>query len=107
STALTAPALEPLTASKPISGSSSRRSSTPQVKAPNEPPPWSARESVFGGHEPGARADRLPWASLRKSRARLMTVMRRNPLLAGEAFLPHLGFEMRRFYVAAQHLAEA
>ena len=50
STALTAPALAPLIASKPISGSSKSRSRTPQVKAPNEPPPCKASESLSGGH---------------------------------------------------------
>src|SRR5579863_9785102 len=49
STALTAPALAPLTASKSTSASSSRRSSTPAVNAPNEPPPCSARDSRGGG----------------------------------------------------------
>src|ERR1700677_4667246 len=49
STALTAPALAPLTASKSTSASSSRRSSTPAANAPNEPPPCSARDSRGGG----------------------------------------------------------
>jgi hypothetical protein len=40
-----APALAPLTASKETLSSSSSRSSTPHVKAPNAPPPCSARET--------------------------------------------------------------
>ena len=52
--AFMAPALAPLTAPMRIAGSSSRRSSTPQVKAPREPPPWSA--SVTGTGPVGARA---------------------------------------------------
>lgn len=55
-TALTAPALDPLTASNAIPGSSSKRSRTPQVKAPNDPPPWSASESFSGGQGAGRGA---------------------------------------------------
>jgi hypothetical protein len=44
-----APALAPLTVSISI-GSSSSRSSTPQVKAAKVPPPCSASESFRGGH---------------------------------------------------------
>ena len=51
--AFMAPALAPLTAPTRIAGSSSRRSNTPQVKAPREPPPWSA--SVAGTGPVGAR----------------------------------------------------
>ena len=57
-TALTAPALEPLTASKSIWASSSNRSRTPQVNAPNDPPPCSARLSVSGGQGAGRLARR-------------------------------------------------
>ena len=51
--AFMAPALAPLTAPIRIAGSSSRRSNTPQVKAPREPPPWSA--SVTGTGPVGVR----------------------------------------------------
>jgi hypothetical protein len=46
---LTAPALAPLMASMSQSGSSSSRSRTPQVNAPNEPPPCKAKDSRRGG----------------------------------------------------------
>jgi len=49
STPLTAPALAPLIASTSQSGSSSSRSRTPQVNAPNEPPPCKAKDSRRGG----------------------------------------------------------
>ena len=53
SAALTAPTLAPLMASKSQSGSSSSRSSTPQVNAPNEPPPCRASDSFCGGQARG------------------------------------------------------
>src|SRR5271170_5379081 len=46
-TALTAPALVPVMPSKLSRFSSRRRSSTPQLKAPWLPPPWSARLTTF------------------------------------------------------------
>ncbi len=49
STPLTAPALAPLMASMSQSSSSSSRSRTPQVNAPNEPPPCKAKDSRRGG----------------------------------------------------------
>src|SRR3979409_1892879 len=49
STALTAPALAPLIVSRLIVGSCNNLSRTPQVKAPNDPPPCNARESCLGG----------------------------------------------------------
>ena len=49
-TALTAPALVPLRPSKPRRPSSRRASSTPQVKAPWEPPPCRARLSIRMAH---------------------------------------------------------
>ena len=48
-TALTAPALAPLMVSSSMVVSSKSRSRTPHVKAPNEPPPCSARDSRRGG----------------------------------------------------------
>ncbi len=49
STPLTAPALAPLIASISQAGSSRSRSRTPQVNAPNEPPPCKAKDSRRGG----------------------------------------------------------
>ena len=49
STPLTAPALAPLIASISQFGSSRSRSRTPQVNAPNEPPPCNAKDSRGGG----------------------------------------------------------
>ncbi|CCE04536.1 hypothetical protein BRAS3843_1080025 [Bradyrhizobium sp. STM 3843] len=54
SAALIAPALAPLIVSKSQAGSSNRRSSTPQAKADNVPPPCSASESLRGGQTRGA-----------------------------------------------------
>jgi len=48
---LTAPALAPLIASISQFGSSSSRSRTPQVNAPNEQPPCNARDSRRGGQQ--------------------------------------------------------
>src|SRR3954467_6808874 len=45
-TAFPPPALAPLTASNVRFPSSSKRSRTPQVKAPRDPPPWSARAQL-------------------------------------------------------------
>src|SRR5207302_2066893 len=56
STALTDPALAPLMASRSQSGSSKSRSRTPQVKAPNEPPPCKASDSFRGGQSGDADA---------------------------------------------------
>src|ERR1700757_75477 len=56
STALTLPALAPLMASKAQTGSSNSRSSTPQVKAANEPPPCKASDNLCGGQLCGGEA---------------------------------------------------
>src|SRR6516225_8091673 len=48
-TAFMAPALVALIASIPRRPSSSKRSITPQTKAPCAPPPWSARFTLFDG----------------------------------------------------------
>src|SRR5271165_3850143 len=52
--AFMAPALAPLTASIFSSGASRRRSSTPHVNAPREPPPWRASE-IGWAYEEGIR----------------------------------------------------
>src|SRR5882672_6925197 len=60
-TALTAPALVPLIQPTLIVSSSSRRSSTPQVKAPCAPPPSSARlRRCFRRKEIKEREPHLP-----------------------------------------------
>ena len=56
-TALTAPALVPVTASRSKRSASRRRSRTPQVKAPCDPPPCSARPS--GARSPWRRRTRF------------------------------------------------
>src|SRR5271165_1411756 len=56
STALTLPALAPLIASNAQAGSSRSRSSTPQVKAANEPPPCNASDNLCGGQLDGGEA---------------------------------------------------
>src|SRR5262249_54016914 len=71
-TALMAPALVALMVPSSIASSSSRRSSTPQVKAPCAPPPSSARLrylvglSKLNGSLPPIRIART-WASIRAS----------------------------------------
>src|SRR4051812_27106853 len=69
STAFTAPTLAPLTASNVRSASSSRRSSTPQAKAPREPPPWRARERRLV--PPRAGFASKPWGSVFRPAGRL------------------------------------
>jgi hypothetical protein len=55
-TALMAPALAPLAPSKARPSRSSSASSTPQVKAPCAPPPWSPKFRDFRRRSSGARA---------------------------------------------------
>src|SRR5262249_43709021 len=56
SAALIAPMLAPLMASNSQAGSSSNRSSAPQVNAPNAPPPCRPSASFRGGQEGRATA---------------------------------------------------
>src|SRR5271165_1037318 len=55
--AFIAPAEVPETASMSSQGSSRKRSSTPQVKAPCEPPPCRARSTSTGARAPGFEPD--------------------------------------------------
>src|SRR4051794_40807942 len=66
--AFPAPALAPLMASKVRYSSSSKRSRTPHVKAPREPPPWRARERCLVFPRAGFEAERLEGASERLGR---------------------------------------
>ena len=62
--AFMAPAEVPEMPSIVSQSSSSRRSTTPQVKAPCEPPPWKARSTSTGSRAPAAAAGVFAMVSL-------------------------------------------